>query len=79
MLSNISKKIPQTISPEAQKVLRELIESFDPNLKYPEPDDFVHWEIIQKELENSKVGLNKKVAREFGIKSIEKEIEDAFF
>jgi acetyl esterase/lipase len=68
--------IPETISPEAQKILQNLIEAFDPDSKYPEPTDFSGWKKLQSELDLSKSALNEKVVHEFGAKLVEKQLND---
>ena len=54
MQTSTQNIIPETISPEAQKILQNLIEAFDPNSKYPEPTDFSDWKKLQTELDLSK-------------------------
>ncbi len=76
MQTSTQNKIPETISPEAQQILQNLIEAFDPDSKYPEPTDLSGWKKLQTELDISKSALNEKVVRDFGAKVVEKQSGD---
>jgi epsilon-lactone hydrolase len=74
-----NSNIPNTISPEARKILQNLIEEFDPDLKYPAPNDFAQWEQIQAEVEELKTEMNENIAKGFEVTLVEKEIDDLKF
>lgn len=72
-------KIPGTISPEAQKNLQILIEEFDPEVKYPGPNDLDHWKKIQKEIEIARTPVNEKIVKDYEARVIERESEKLKF
>ena len=71
----ISSKIPNTISPEAQKIMYKLIEEFDPELRYPVPENIARWEKLQFGAEIAKAATNEKCVEEFEATVIEKAVK----
>ena len=75
METNFSKQIPETISPEAQKILQKLMDDFDPDTKYPEPGNFTEWKALQLAAEIAKIPLNEKTVEAFGAKVEDKKFD----